>query len=181
MHHFLNKTGPSPSEAFAALALFHILVTPLFLLSTVVRFAVKALVRWVSVICVLAAEAGWLWTWLNKEDKQETLEHGRKPDSSEEKLEPPERFLVLVSSQSCLFVDCVCVCVFAASRSLASFFRATKSETTAGGTETCRFRSKLEKNTLGWWVLRWFPVQTGSATKGGLQTSHSSCIYNRRR
>uniref|UniRef100_A0A8C4GWI8 ATP-binding cassette, sub-family C (CFTR/MRP), member 9 n=2 Tax=Dicentrarchus labrax TaxID=13489 RepID=A0A8C4GWI8_DICLA len=44
MHHFLNKSGPSPSEAFAALALFHILVTPLFLLSTVVRFAVKALV-----------------------------------------------------------------------------------------------------------------------------------------
>ncbi|XP_047431164.1 ATP-binding cassette sub-family C member 9 isoform X1 [Mugil cephalus] len=44
MHHFLNKTGPTPSEAFAALALFHILVTPLFLLSTVVRFAVKALV-----------------------------------------------------------------------------------------------------------------------------------------
>ncbi|XP_055368145.1 ATP-binding cassette sub-family C member 9 isoform X2 [Betta splendens] len=43
-HHFINKTGPSPSEAFAALALFHILVTPLFLLSTVVRFAVKALV-----------------------------------------------------------------------------------------------------------------------------------------
>ncbi|XP_068442146.1 ATP-binding cassette sub-family C member 9 isoform X2 [Clinocottus analis] len=43
-HHFLDKTGPTPSEAFAALALFHILVTPLFLLSTVVRFAVKALV-----------------------------------------------------------------------------------------------------------------------------------------
>ncbi|XP_044198860.1 ATP-binding cassette sub-family C member 9 isoform X3 [Thunnus albacares] len=43
-HHFINKSGPSPSEAFAALALFHILVTPLFLLSTVVRFAVKALV-----------------------------------------------------------------------------------------------------------------------------------------
>lgn len=43
-HHFLNKVGPTPSEAFAALALFHILVTPLFLLSTVVRFAVKALV-----------------------------------------------------------------------------------------------------------------------------------------
>ncbi|KAJ3612093.1 hypothetical protein NHX12_020370, partial [Muraenolepis orangiensis] len=35
-HHFMKKTGPSPSEAFAALALFHILVTPLFLLSTVV-------------------------------------------------------------------------------------------------------------------------------------------------
>ncbi|XP_077957500.1 ATP-binding cassette sub-family C member 9 isoform X3 [Gasterosteus aculeatus] len=44
MHHFLNGKGPAPSEAFAALALFHILVTPLFLLSTVVRFAVKALV-----------------------------------------------------------------------------------------------------------------------------------------
>uniref|UniRef100_A0A8D3A8R1 ATP-binding cassette, sub-family C (CFTR/MRP), member 9 n=1 Tax=Scophthalmus maximus TaxID=52904 RepID=A0A8D3A8R1_SCOMX len=44
MHHFINKSVPSPSEAFAALALFHILVTPLFLLSTVVRFAVKALV-----------------------------------------------------------------------------------------------------------------------------------------
>ncbi|XP_056131630.1 ATP-binding cassette sub-family C member 9 [Lampris incognitus] len=43
-HHFLDRTGPSPSEAFAALALFHILVTPLFLLSTVVRFAVKALI-----------------------------------------------------------------------------------------------------------------------------------------
>ncbi|XP_066523830.1 ATP-binding cassette sub-family C member 9 isoform X2 [Hoplias malabaricus] len=34
----------TPAEAFASLALFHILVTPLFLLSTVVRFAVKALV-----------------------------------------------------------------------------------------------------------------------------------------
>ncbi|XP_077450515.1 ATP-binding cassette sub-family C member 9 isoform X2 [Stigmatopora argus] len=33
-----------PAEAFATLALFNILVTPLFLLSTVVRFAVKALV-----------------------------------------------------------------------------------------------------------------------------------------
>lgn len=43
-HHFFNMKCPTPSEAFAALALFHILVTPLFLLSTVVRFAVKALV-----------------------------------------------------------------------------------------------------------------------------------------
>lgn len=41
----LDSSGPKSSEAFAALALFHILVTPLFLLSTVVRFAVKALVR----------------------------------------------------------------------------------------------------------------------------------------
>lgn len=45
-YHILNpQKGPSPSQAFAALSLFHILVTPLFLLSTVVRFAVKALVR----------------------------------------------------------------------------------------------------------------------------------------
>ncbi|XP_054623345.1 ATP-binding cassette sub-family C member 9 isoform X1 [Dunckerocampus dactyliophorus] len=44
MHHIITKSSPSPSEAFAALALFNILVTPLFLLSTVVRFAVKALV-----------------------------------------------------------------------------------------------------------------------------------------
>ncbi|XP_061922297.1 ATP-binding cassette sub-family C member 9 isoform X2 [Entelurus aequoreus] len=44
VHHIINKRCPSPSEAFAALALFNILVTPLFLLSTVVRFAVKALV-----------------------------------------------------------------------------------------------------------------------------------------
>ncbi|XP_037552133.1 ATP-binding cassette sub-family C member 9 [Nematolebias whitei] len=43
-YHVIYETSPKPSEAFAALALFHILVTPLFLLSTVVRFAVKALV-----------------------------------------------------------------------------------------------------------------------------------------
>uniref|UniRef100_A0A674DQU2 ATP-binding cassette, sub-family C (CFTR/MRP), member 9 n=1 Tax=Salmo trutta TaxID=8032 RepID=A0A674DQU2_SALTR len=43
-HALINKSKPSSSEAFAALALFHILVTPLFLLSTVVRFAVKAMV-----------------------------------------------------------------------------------------------------------------------------------------
>uniref|UniRef100_A0A3Q2YN10 ATP-binding cassette, sub-family C (CFTR/MRP), member 9 n=1 Tax=Hippocampus comes TaxID=109280 RepID=A0A3Q2YN10_HIPCM len=45
MHYFITKSGPSPAEAFATLALFNILVTPLFLLSTVVRFAVKALIR----------------------------------------------------------------------------------------------------------------------------------------
>lgn len=43
-HDVAGYPGPSPSKAFAALALFHILVTPLFLLSTVVRFAVKAVV-----------------------------------------------------------------------------------------------------------------------------------------
>uniref|UniRef100_G1KTN2 Uncharacterized protein n=1 Tax=Anolis carolinensis TaxID=28377 RepID=G1KTN2_ANOCA len=36
------------AQAFASLSLFHILVTPLFLLSTVVRFAVKAIIRYVT-------------------------------------------------------------------------------------------------------------------------------------
>ncbi|XP_077400462.1 ATP-binding cassette sub-family C member 9 isoform X2 [Vanacampus margaritifer] len=44
MHYFVTESSPSPAEAFATLALFNILVTPLFLLSTVVRFAVKALI-----------------------------------------------------------------------------------------------------------------------------------------
>nr|XP_023647098.1 ATP-binding cassette sub-family C member 9-like [Paramormyrops kingsleyae] len=43
-HAYTSRDVLSPSVAFASLALFHILVTPLFLLSTVVRFAVKALV-----------------------------------------------------------------------------------------------------------------------------------------
>lgn len=43
-HAYIEEVRLSPSKAFASLALFHILVTPLFLLSTVVRFAVKALV-----------------------------------------------------------------------------------------------------------------------------------------
>ncbi|XP_030623305.1 ATP-binding cassette sub-family C member 9 [Chanos chanos] len=43
-HTYISQSRLSPAEAFASLALFHILVTPLFLLSTVVRFAVKALV-----------------------------------------------------------------------------------------------------------------------------------------
>ncbi|XP_036432877.1 ATP-binding cassette sub-family C member 9 isoform X3 [Colossoma macropomum] len=43
-HAYISQSRLSPAEAFASLALFHILVTPLFLLSTVVRFAVKALV-----------------------------------------------------------------------------------------------------------------------------------------
>lgn len=45
-HAYISQSRLSPAEAFASLALFHILVTPLFLLSTVVRFAVKALVRY---------------------------------------------------------------------------------------------------------------------------------------
>ncbi|XP_073460032.1 ATP-binding cassette sub-family C member 8 isoform X1 [Aquarana catesbeiana] len=42
--HFLTKDAFSPAVAFASLSLFHILVTPLFLLSSVVRSTVKALV-----------------------------------------------------------------------------------------------------------------------------------------
>ncbi|XP_037378619.1 ATP-binding cassette sub-family C member 8 isoform X1 [Talpa occidentalis] len=41
---FFKGTDFSPSVAFASLSLFHILVTPLFLLSSVVRSTVKALV-----------------------------------------------------------------------------------------------------------------------------------------
>uniref|UniRef100_A0A671K972 ATP-binding cassette sub-family C member 9-like n=1 Tax=Sinocyclocheilus anshuiensis TaxID=1608454 RepID=A0A671K972_9TELE len=47
-HAYVEEVRLSPAKAFASLALFHILVTPLFLLSTVVRFAVKALVRYVT-------------------------------------------------------------------------------------------------------------------------------------
>ncbi|KAG8438542.1 hypothetical protein GDO86_004924 [Hymenochirus boettgeri] len=43
-HAYVSQTHLTPANAFASLSLFHILVTPLFLLSTVVRFAVKALV-----------------------------------------------------------------------------------------------------------------------------------------
>ncbi|XP_051976491.1 ATP-binding cassette sub-family C member 9-like isoform X2 [Xyrauchen texanus] len=43
-HAYIEDVRLSPAKAFASLALFHILVTPLFLLSTVVRFAVKAMV-----------------------------------------------------------------------------------------------------------------------------------------
>lgn len=46
-HAYASGNNLKPAEAFASLSLFHILVTPLFLLSTVVRFAVKAIVRYV--------------------------------------------------------------------------------------------------------------------------------------
>lgn len=42
---FFKEADFSPPVAFASLSLFHILVTPLFLLSSVVRSTVKALVR----------------------------------------------------------------------------------------------------------------------------------------
>lgn len=77
MHHFINKTGPSPSEAFAALALFHILVTPLFLLSTVVRFAVKALVSVQKLGEFLQSDEIGDDSWRNG-DISVTLEPGKK-------------------------------------------------------------------------------------------------------
>ncbi|XP_023370472.1 ATP-binding cassette sub-family C member 9 [Otolemur garnettii] len=43
-HAYTSENNLKPAEAFASLSLFHILVTPLFLLSTVVRFAVKAII-----------------------------------------------------------------------------------------------------------------------------------------
>ncbi|XP_074258981.1 ATP-binding cassette sub-family C member 9 isoform X3 [Saimiri boliviensis] len=43
-HAYTSGNNLKPAEAFASLSLFHILVTPLFLLSTVVRFAVKAII-----------------------------------------------------------------------------------------------------------------------------------------
>uniref|UniRef100_A0A803XKI8 ATP binding cassette subfamily C member 8 n=1 Tax=Meleagris gallopavo TaxID=9103 RepID=A0A803XKI8_MELGA len=43
--HLTRKADFSPSVAFASLSLFHILVSPLFLLSSVVRSTVKALVQ----------------------------------------------------------------------------------------------------------------------------------------
>lgn len=43
--HVSDDADLSPAVAFASLSLFHILVTPLFLLSSVVRSTVKALVR----------------------------------------------------------------------------------------------------------------------------------------
>ncbi|KAG8513795.1 ATP-binding cassette sub-family C member 9 [Galemys pyrenaicus] len=43
-HAYASGNHLKPAEAFASLSLFHILVTPLFLLSTVVRFAVKAII-----------------------------------------------------------------------------------------------------------------------------------------
>lgn len=45
-HAYVSGNSLKPAEAFASLSLFHILVTPLFLLSTVVRFAVKAIIRY---------------------------------------------------------------------------------------------------------------------------------------
>lgn len=43
--HISEDADLSPAVAFASLSLFHILVTPLFLLSSVVRSTVKALMR----------------------------------------------------------------------------------------------------------------------------------------
>lgn len=47
--HSSTDTSLSPAVAFASLSLFHILVTPLFLLSSVLHSTVKALVRWLNI------------------------------------------------------------------------------------------------------------------------------------
>uniref|UniRef100_A0A673HFZ3 ATP-binding cassette sub-family C member 8-like n=1 Tax=Sinocyclocheilus rhinocerous TaxID=307959 RepID=A0A673HFZ3_9TELE len=49
--HLSDDADLSPAVAFASLSLFHILVTPLFLLSSVVRSTVKALVRDINKFC----------------------------------------------------------------------------------------------------------------------------------
>uniref|UniRef100_A0A3Q4HJ35 ATP-binding cassette, sub-family C (CFTR/MRP), member 9 n=1 Tax=Neolamprologus brichardi TaxID=32507 RepID=A0A3Q4HJ35_NEOBR len=77
-HHILNKKGPSPSQAFAALSLFHILVTPLFLLSTVVRFAVKALVSVQKLGEFLQSDEIGDDSWRNG-DISVSFEAGKKP------------------------------------------------------------------------------------------------------
>ncbi|XP_030575794.1 ATP-binding cassette sub-family C member 9 isoform X1 [Archocentrus centrarchus] len=77
-HHFINENGPEPSEAFAALALFHILVTPLFLLSTVVRFAVKALVSVQKLGEFLQSDEIGDDSWRNG-DISVSFEAGKKP------------------------------------------------------------------------------------------------------
>ncbi|XP_033987321.1 ATP-binding cassette sub-family C member 9 isoform X1 [Trematomus bernacchii] len=78
MSHFLNEKGPTPHEAFAALALFHILVTPLFLLSTVVRFAVKALVSVEKLNEFLQSDEIGDDSWRNG-DMSVSMEAGKKP------------------------------------------------------------------------------------------------------
>uniref|UniRef100_A0AAX7V8Q7 ATP-binding cassette, sub-family C (CFTR/MRP), member 9 n=1 Tax=Astatotilapia calliptera TaxID=8154 RepID=A0AAX7V8Q7_ASTCA len=77
-YHILNKEGPSPSQAFAALSLFHILVTPLFLLSTVVRFAVKALVSVQKLGEFLQSDEIGDDSWRNG-DISVSFEAGKKP------------------------------------------------------------------------------------------------------
>uniref|UniRef100_A0A3P9D342 ATP-binding cassette, sub-family C (CFTR/MRP), member 9 n=1 Tax=Maylandia zebra TaxID=106582 RepID=A0A3P9D342_9CICH len=77
-YHILNKGGPSPSQAFAALSLFHILVTPLFLLSTVVRFAVKALVSVQKLGEFLQSDEIGDDSWRNG-DISVSFEAGKKP------------------------------------------------------------------------------------------------------
>lgn len=45
----------SPAVAFGSLSLFHILVTPLFLLSSVLHSTVKALVRWLTAFILISS------------------------------------------------------------------------------------------------------------------------------
>ncbi|XP_067247959.1 ATP-binding cassette sub-family C member 9 isoform X8 [Chanodichthys erythropterus] len=76
-HAYIEEVRLSPAKAFASLALFHILVTPLFLLSTVVRFAVKALVSVQKLSEFLQSDEIGDDSWRNG-DMSMSLEVGKK-------------------------------------------------------------------------------------------------------
>uniref|UniRef100_A0A672KVD6 ATP-binding cassette sub-family C member 9-like n=1 Tax=Sinocyclocheilus grahami TaxID=75366 RepID=A0A672KVD6_SINGR len=76
-HAYVEEVRLSPAKAFASLALFHILVTPLFLLSTVVRFAVKALVSVQKLSEFLQSDEIGDDSWRNTEMSM-SLEVGKK-------------------------------------------------------------------------------------------------------
>uniref|UniRef100_A0A8C1QHQ1 ATP-binding cassette, sub-family C (CFTR/MRP), member 9 n=1 Tax=Cyprinus carpio TaxID=7962 RepID=A0A8C1QHQ1_CYPCA len=76
-HAYIEEVRLSPAKAFASLALFHILVTPLFLLSTVVRFAVKALVSVQKLSEFLQSDELGDDSWRNTEMSM-SLEVGKK-------------------------------------------------------------------------------------------------------
>uniref|UniRef100_A0A673L261 ATP-binding cassette sub-family C member 9-like n=1 Tax=Sinocyclocheilus rhinocerous TaxID=307959 RepID=A0A673L261_9TELE len=76
-HAYVEEVRLSPAKAFASLALFHILVTPLFLLSTVVRFAVKALVSVQKLSEFLQSDEIGDDSWRNAEMSM-SLEVGKK-------------------------------------------------------------------------------------------------------
>uniref|UniRef100_A0A8C9FFT3 ATP binding cassette subfamily C member 8 n=1 Tax=Pavo cristatus TaxID=9049 RepID=A0A8C9FFT3_PAVCR len=63
--HLTRKADFSPSVAFASISLFHILVSPLFLLSSVVRSTVKALVACLCLGCSAGAATSYCYFCLS--------------------------------------------------------------------------------------------------------------------
>uniref|UniRef100_A0A669B445 ATP-binding cassette, sub-family C (CFTR/MRP), member 9 n=1 Tax=Oreochromis niloticus TaxID=8128 RepID=A0A669B445_ORENI len=102
-YHILNEKGPSPSQAFAALSLFHILVTPLFLLSTVVRFAVKALVSVQKLGEFLQSDEIGDDSWRNG-DISVSFEAGKKPMGMVSSLPSPPFSFHSISGQLTMIV-----------------------------------------------------------------------------